>query len=84
MLQLKKLINYLGENNVIISIVENNDSKDNTKTLLKDFQNYLTQKNILNKFYLERVIEDPRKIRKPFEKYSRLRIEYFANLRNKY
>ena len=82
-LQLKNLINYLGENNVIISIVENNDSKDNTKTLLKDFQNYLTKKNILNKFYLERVIEDPRKIRKPFEKYSRLRIEYFANLRNK-
>ena len=43
----------------------------------------MTKKNILNKFYLERVIEDPRKIRKPFEKYSRLRIEYFANLRNK-
>jgi len=81
--QLKNLINYLGENNVIISILENNDSKDDTRTLLKDFQKYLTQKNILNKFYLERVIEDPRKIRKPFEKYSRLRIEYFARLRNK-
>ena len=81
--QLKNFINYIGENNVIISIVENGDSEDDTRTYLREFQNYLSQKNILNKFYLERVIEDPRKIRKPFEKYSRLRIEYFANLRNK-
>jgi hypothetical protein len=81
--QLKFLINYLGESNVIISIVENEDSKDNTRKFLKDFQNYLTEKNILNKFYLERVIEDPRKLNNPFEKYSRLRIEYFAKLRNK-
>ena len=81
--QLKNLINYLGENNVIISLVENGDSKDDTRTILREFQNYLTEKKILNKFYLEKVIEDPRKIRKPFEKYSRLRIEYFANLRNK-
>ena len=81
--QMKALINYLGERNIIISIVENGDSKDNTRKILKDFQNYLTDKNILNKFYLEKVIEDPRKIKKPFEKYSRLRIEYFAKLRNK-
>ena len=81
--QLKNLIDYLGKNNVIISIVENGDSKDDTGIILKDFKNYLNEKKILNKFYLERVIEDPRKIRKPFEKYSRLRIEYFANLRNK-
>jgi len=81
--QLKNLINYLGESNVVISIVENGDSKDNTRTVLKDFQNYLAEKKVLNKFYLERVIEDPRKIREPFSKYSRLRIEYFANLRNK-
>ena len=81
--QLKLLINYLGETNCIISLVENGDSKDNTVKFLKDFQNYLTTKNILNKFYLERTIEDPRKVQKPFEKYSRLRIEYFANLRNK-
>ena len=81
--QLKYLINYLGEENVIISIVENEDSKDNTRTILKNFQLYLTDKNILNKFYLNREIEDPRKLGKPFEKYSRLRIEYFAKLRNK-
>ena len=81
--QLKYLINYLGEENVIISIVENEDSKDNTRTILKNFQLYLTEKKILNKFYLNREIEDPRKLGKPFEKYSRLRIEYFAKLRNK-
>jgi len=81
--QLKNLINYLGEKNVIISIVENGDSEDDTRTYLREFQNYLSKNNILNKFYLEKVIKDPRKIRKPFEKYSRLRIEYFAKLRNK-
>ena len=81
--ELKKLINYLGDKNVIISIVENGDSKDNTSKYLKEFRSYLSQKNILNKFYLEKNIEDPRKINKPFEKYSRLRIEYFAKLRNK-
>ena len=81
--QLKKLMNYLGESNIILSIVENGDSKDNTRKILKDFQKYLSEKKILNKFYLEKVIEDPRRIRKPFEKYSRLRIEYFSKLRNK-
>ena len=81
--QMKYLINYLGEENVIVSIVENEDSKDNTRTILKNFQNYLIEKNILNKFYLKREIEDPRKLGEPFEKYSRLRIEYFSKLRNK-
>ena len=81
--QLKKLIKYLGEKNVIFSVVENGDSKDNTRTFLKGFQKYLSEKNIINKFYLEKEIEDPRKVRKPFEKFSRLRIEYFAKLRNK-
>ncbi len=81
--QLKYLIDYLGEKNVIISIVENEDSIDNTRNILSNFQNYLTEKNILNKFYLKREIEDPRKLNKPFVKYSRLRIEYFAKLRNK-
>ena len=81
--ELKKLIKYLGEQNVIISIVENEDSIDNTRLYLEDFKQYLLKKNILNKFYLNKLIEDPRKIRKPFEKYSRMRIEYFAKLRNK-
>ena len=81
--QLKNLINYLDEKNIVVSIVENGDSNDETREHLKEFQNYLKEKNILNKFYLEKVIEDPRKVKRPFEKYSRLRIEYFAKLRNK-
>ena len=81
--QLKYLINYLGKEKVIISIVENEDSKDNTRTFLTNFQQYLIENNILNKFYLKREIEDPRKLNEPFEKFSRLRIEYFARLRNK-
>ena len=81
--QIKLLINYLGENNVIISLVENGDSKDNTKKYLKDFQNYLNKKNILNKFVLENEISDPRKEYFEELKYTRLRIEYYSKLRNK-
>ena len=81
--EMKKLINYLGENNVIISIVENGDSTDSTRTFLKDFQNYLNGKKIINKFVLNHEIDDPRKMNFPFLKYSRLRIEYYAQLRNK-
>ena len=51
--QMKKLINYLGEKNVIISFVENGDSKDNTRIYLKEFQHYLNEKLIrLNIIYL--------------------------------
>ena len=80
--QMKKLINYLGENNVIISIVENGDSKDNTRGLLKEFKKFLQDRKILNKFLLNHEIEDKRK-NNPYLKYTRLRIEYYANLRNK-
>ena len=81
--QMKLLINYLGQDNVIISFVENGDSNDNTRQYLKDFQNYLNEKNILNKFILENVISDPRKEYFDQLKYTRLRIEYYSKLRNK-
>jgi len=81
--EMKKLIHYLGENNVIISIVENGDSFDNTKRYLEEFQNYLQEKKVLNKFILTKEVEDPRKVLKPFIKSSRLRIEFFSKLRNK-
>ena len=48
--QMKKLISYLGEKNVIVSIVENGDSKDKTREYLKEFKNYLNDKKIINKF----------------------------------
>ena len=81
--ELKNLIEYLGNNNVIISIVENGDSVDNTGKYLKEFQSYLNEKKILNQFILSREIKDIRKTKKPFYKGSRLRIEFYAKLRNK-
>ena len=76
--EMKKLINYLGEENVIISIVENGDSKDNTGKYLKNFQDYLKKRNVINKFFLTKEIEDTRNKNKPFS-----RIEYYSQLRNK-
>ena len=35
-------------NNIIISIVENGDSKDDTRTFLKDFQNYLNNNDFVD------------------------------------
>ena len=59
--EMKKLINYLGEENIIVSIVENGDSKDKTAYYLNEFQDYLNQKNIRNNFLLIHVIKEPRK-----------------------
>lgn len=81
--EMKKLIKYLGYKNVIISIVENGDSVDNTRRYLQNFQNYLNENKILNQFSLTKDIQDIRKIRKPFVEGSRLRIDFYAKLRNK-
>ena len=81
--EMKKLIDYLGYNNTIISIIENGDSVDNTRVYLKDFENYLNNKKILNKLVLTNEIEDIRKKVNPFIKGSRLRIEFYSKLRNK-
>ena len=85
LLEMKKLINYLGEDNVIISIVENGDSTDNTTIYLKEFQNYLNKKNITNRILLEHEIEDPRngEINFNVDMNSYLRIKYYSQLRNK-
>ena len=81
--QMKKLINYLGEQNTIISIVENGDSTDKTRFYLIDFKNYLNEKKVLNKFILEHEIDDPRKKVNPYVALSNLRIKYYSMLRNK-
>lgn len=82
-IEMKKLINYLGEKNVILSIVENGDSKDNTRFYLENFQKFLEEKGIRNNFSLTKEIDDPRIKKKSFFKLSPLRIEYYAKLRNK-
>ena len=81
--EMKKLIYFLGKENVIISIVENGDSKDKTRDYLRKFKTYLDKNKIINKFILRREVEDPRMKIHPFKKYGPLRIEFFSSLRNK-
>jgi hypothetical protein len=81
--QMKKLIYYLGKENIILSIVENGDSKDNTREYLKEFKSYLDRNKIINKIILKREVEDPRMKVHPYKKFSPLRIEYYSLLRNK-
>ena len=81
--QMKKLINYLGQQNVVISIIENGDSKDQTRKYLRKFQQYLNKKKVINHFLLKHEIDDPRKKIFPFSKYSPLRIQFYAQLRNR-
>jgi hypothetical protein len=81
--QMKKLIHYLGEKNVIISIIENGDSKDQTRKYLSEFQQYLNKIKVINHFLLKHEIDDPRKKIFPFKKYCPLRIQFYAHLRNR-
>ena len=81
--EMKKLIDYLGHKNVIVSIVENGDSRDGTRKYLRNFQKYLNEKNITNKFILKHQIDDPRKKEEIYEFLSPLRIKYYAQLRNR-
>ena len=81
--EMKKLIEYLGEKNVIVSLVENGDSTDNTRKYLEIFQDYLNKRQIINNFSLTKEFEDPRNKEKTLLKLSPLRIQYYAKLRNK-
>ena len=81
--ELKKLIFYLGEKNVILSIVENGDSKDKTNKYLKLFQIYLTKKKIINQIILKHEIDDPRKENLTSNENDFLKIQFYALLRNK-
>ena len=81
--EMKKLINYLGKENVILSIVENGDSKDKTRDFLREFKMYLDKNKVINKFILWKKVDDPRKKFHPFKKYGPLRIQFYSMLRNK-
>ena len=80
-----KLINYLGKENVIVSIVENNDSTDNTTQYLQEFQNYLNKQKIINRFIFEHEIFDEREQDILFISHDEgyLRIKFYSQLRNK-
>ncbi len=80
-----KLINYLGKENVIVSIVENNDSTDNTTEHLILFQDYLNKHNIINRFIFEHEVIDDREQQLLFFEHDEgyLRIKFYSKLRNK-
>ena len=80
-----KLINYLGKENIIISIVENNDSYDNTTIYLEEFKNYLDEQKIINKFYFDHDIVDSREDKLLFMEHDEgyMRIKFLSQLRNK-
>ena len=61
--QMKLLIDYLGKENIYISILENQDSKDNTREYLKEFKKYLDENNIKNKIILEKIADKGQKER---------------------
>ena len=70
--EMKLLIDYLGTENVIVSIVENGDSTDKTRKHLKFFENYLINNKVINMINTERI-----------EKKEGVdRIRFLAKLRN--
>ena len=89
LIEMKKLINYLGKDNVIISFMENEDSTDKTREKLTDFISYLNESEIVHRIILEHEIDDPRKNDTDPEQsfqdnfLSNLRIKFYSELRNR-
>ena len=71
--EMKQLIDYLGRDRVIVSIVENGDSTDKTRKHLQFFENYLINHKVIN------IINTERKEKK--EGVDRIR--FLAKLRNR-
>ena len=87
-IEMKKLINYLGKENIIISIMENGDSTDKTREKLYEFMEYLNETEIVNRIIIDHEIDDPRKNESdPYSLennfLSNLRIKYYSELRNR-
>ena len=53
-IEMKKLINYLGKENIIISIMENGDSTDKTREKLYEFMEYLNETEIVNRIIIDK------------------------------
>ena len=71
--EMKQLIDFLGKNQVIVSIVENGDSTDKTRKYLNYFENYLINNKVIN------VID----MKKKEKKEGVDRIRFLAKLRNR-
>ena len=87
--EMKKLIDYLGKENVIISFMENGDSTDKTREKLEEFIAYLNESEIVNRIIISHEIDDPRKndtdpVHSFEDNYlSNLRIKFYSELRNR-
>ena len=88
-IEMKKMISYLGKDNIIISIMENGDSTDKTRERLIDFMEYLNETEIVYRMILDHEINDPRiNDTDPFHSLednflSNLRIKFYSELRNR-
>ena len=71
--EMKKLIDYLGPQNVIVSIYENGDSTDKTRKYLNFFESYLINHKVVNIINMEKIEE----------KEGVDRIRFLARLRNR-
>ena len=71
--EMKNLIDYLGPQNVIVSIYENGDSTDKTRKYLNFFESYLINHKVVNIINMEKIEE----------KEGVDRIRFLARLRNR-
>ena len=76
--EMKKLINYLGAENIMVSIIENGDSKDETRDYLIEFQKYLNDLNIINEINIVHEICKSKNSSSVF-----IRIDCLSKLRNR-
>ena len=75
---MKKLINYLGAENIMISIIENGDSTDETRDYLIKFQKYLNDLKIINEINIVHEICKSKNSSSVF-----IRIDCLSKLRNR-
>ena len=76
--EMKKLIDYLGPENVMVSIIENGDSKDKTRDYLIEFQHYLNETSVVNEINIEHEIC---KLNRTWNVFTR--IDFLSRLRNR-
>ena len=76
--EMKKLINYLGPENVMVSIIENGDSKDRTRNYLVEYQKYLNDINVINEINMDHEICKQNGTMNVYK-----RIDFLSRLRNR-
>ena len=70
--QLMNLINYLGKENVYVSIFENGDSTDNTRDKLIEFKYKLDALGINNSILVDRVYDKQKSFYRIYKKLEKI------------